>query len=418
MYSLTAVLSAIFYLLELRLLRWRLNGREIDGDRIWRNLRAFSGWVSAGCFAGVVAFSLQMRSLDLEFDSMLALAYRYSASSHVFVSVHFLCVIASMNLLLRRVSDHASHSYYNVARDHEVGRITDDGKFDWRDCIGQYAMYKLVRLLNVVTVLLCALIVVARIVASGYFAQAAANPFGEQLALAKSSANKCIAASRALEAAVLVLMALGFLLFSPACIVMFRRVEGKLSTILQEMNLRSDQGTAFLPYEFSPPEADGSMSQVEMPIVEARQFLSGIKAYAVAQRRRLILCLVLVLIAVVALASLTLLFVFITFNAPSTGSSDPACAPCSESCQDLATLMRTWWEYTPGLNALVASLCSAPPLMFSFWLMTTSHDRALLTNPQKFRSDAGELTPFETEKDLRIRAECIRMGINLRSTTY
>ena len=145
-----------------------------------------------------------------------------------------------MNLLLRRVSDHASHSYYDVARDHEVGRITDDGKFDWRDCIGQYAMYKLVRLLNVATVMLCALNVVARIVAAGYLAEAAAS--GEPLSLAKSSANKSIAASRALEAAVLVLMALGFLLFSPACIVMFRRVERKLDTIVREMSLRSHQG--------------------------------------------------------------------------------------------------------------------------------------------------------------------------------
>ena len=332
----------------------------------------------------------------------------------MFISIHFLCVIASMNLLLRRVSDHASHSYYTVARDHEVGRITDDGKFDWRDCIGQYAMYKLVRLLNVATVMLCALNVVARIVAAGYLAEAAAS--GEPLSLAKSSANKSIAASRALEAAVLVLMALGFLLFSPACIVMFRRVERKLDTIVQEMSLRSHQGSVFLPYEFSPPEADGSRSQVEMPTVEACQFLSGIKSYAVAQRRRLILCLVLVRIAVAALASLTLLFVFITFNAPC--STDPACAPCSESCQVLAAVMRSWWEYTPGVNALVASLCSTPPLMFSLWLMTTRHDRALLTNPERFRSGAGELRPFETEKDLRIRAECMRMGINLRSTTY
>ena len=38
---------------------WRLNGKEVDGDSIWRNLRAFSGRMSTGCFAGVVAFSLR-----------------------------------------------------------------------------------------------------------------------------------------------------------------------------------------------------------------------------------------------------------------------------------------------------------------------------------------------------------------------
>ena len=81
-------------------------------------------------------------------------------------------------------------------------------------------------------------------------------------------------------------MASAFLLFFPACIVMFRRVERRLDAIIQEMNLRSDLGTVFLPYEFSPAAADGARSQVEMQVVEARAFLGRLKCAAAAQVRR------------------------------------------------------------------------------------------------------------------------------------
>ena len=56
----------------------------------------------------------------------------------VFYPLQLLCITYAMNLLLRRVSDHASHSYYNNARDQN--RITGVKRFDWRDCIGQYAI--------------------------------------------------------------------------------------------------------------------------------------------------------------------------------------------------------------------------------------------------------------------------------------
>jgi hypothetical protein len=193
-----------------------------------------------------------------------------------------------MNLLLRRVSDHASHSYYNVARDQEVGRTSDEGRFDWRDCVGQCALYYLVRNLHKVAMLLCAFEVIARASAAGFRGQAAGlfqqaadatDRDGSDTSASRDifsfirnsfeGANISIAVSLILEAAVLLLEAFAFLLFFPACIVMFRRVERRLGTIIHEMSLRSDHGNVFLPFEFSPPAAGGSQTQVELPIVEA-----------------------------------------------------------------------------------------------------------------------------------------------------
>ena len=150
-----AVVSAIVYLLEYRLLRWRLIGKEVEGDRIWKNLRRFSGWACAGFIAGAVAFSSTLRGNALRYESLVpgisrrqvyqleAAAARHLVSVDFFFPSHLLCVIFALNMLMRRVSDHASHSYYNEARDHvSTGHSTGNKRFDWRDCVGQYALYR------------------------------------------------------------------------------------------------------------------------------------------------------------------------------------------------------------------------------------------------------------------------------------
>jgi hypothetical protein len=151
-YAIAAVFSATFYLLDYRLLLWRRNGKEVDGDRVWKNLRRFSGWMFASCVAGVVMFSVIMQSFTFYFDALEpGITDRHDFelnSAHqvyliggfdIFYPVQLLCFIYALNTLLRRVSDHASHSYYNVARD--LNRITNAvKKFDLRDCIGEYAL--------------------------------------------------------------------------------------------------------------------------------------------------------------------------------------------------------------------------------------------------------------------------------------
>ena len=167
MFALAAAMGGICYGLQRRLLLWRRRGRdwEVVGDRIWNHLRKFSGWMCTGCAAGVVIYAANMRANDLFFESripgiadvqryeLLASFDRSRAVVRIFFTVQLSCFIFAMNLLLRRLSDHASHSYYNEARDHD-----DDGskRFDWRDCVGQYKLYYLVRSMHAVAMLLCA----------------------------------------------------------------------------------------------------------------------------------------------------------------------------------------------------------------------------------------------------------------------
>ena len=303
-------------------------------------------------------------------------------------------------------------------------------KFDWRDCAGQYRLYYLVRSLHVLAMLLCGISIVARVVAAAFGieaaklwdeAAAACNAEGtdtrsdadvEIWKVVQSTSNgktdSALSASRIIEAAVLVLTAGAFLLFFPACIVMFRRVERRLDVIIQEMSLRSDLGTVFLPYEFSPAAANGARSQVEMQVVEARAFLGRLKSAAAEQGMRFFLCLLLVLAALVVRAS----FAVFTVVASIDLTKNISCDDCG-SCQSVRYLMSAWYISSPELFALVISTCSTLPLMLSLWLMMTKEDRALMLNPGRFRTDAIELQPVADEATVRLNAERVRMGIEL-----
>ncbi len=426
MFALAAVCAAVFYLLDYRLLRWRIAGKEVDGDRVWKNLRRFSSWMFAGCVAGAVAFAawMQWRYFDYEstefsgrqFYVLQASSGRYYVVFHIFYPVQLLCVIFAMNTLLRRVSDHASHSYYNTVRDLFRAGTLDKKRFDWRDCIGQYALYYWVRSMHKIAMAICVLHAIARVVASGFWADVAAR--SEEAAAASEitgRSNKIaprsdapVTVSRCLEAAVLVFVAVGFLMIFPATIVMFHRVQRKMDGLIQEMSLRTDQGNAMLPFEFSPRAADGSETQTEMPITEARQYMRDIRSAAAAQRWRFFFCLVFVTAALVALACNA---VFIASSAIRT--QNPDCGSCGP-CQTLEFLVAQSYIFTPEIAPLVASLSSTLPLVFSLWLMTTPEDRDLLMNPSKFRSEEVVLHPTDTSRNRRLMAERIRLGIYIQ----
>ncbi len=287
------------------------------------------------------------------------------------------------------------------------------------------------RSMHAIALLLCVLNIAARVVAAGstakeaemfFQAAAATNSTGGEtdasrdlykLALGDQISKVSVSVSRGFECAALLLVLSGFVMFFPAIIVMFRRVERKMDKLLMELCLRSDQGTAFLPYEFSPRAADGSETQTEMPIVEVRQYLRDIESSATAQRWRFTFCLFLVTVALAALASNAL---FIAAYIPKgVRNLDPRCGVCDASCQNVEYLQRQWVRFTPYSNLLV-SLCSTLPLAFSLWLMTTAQDRAMLMHPSRYRTESLALQPTdsETSREASLKAERLRMGIELQ----
>ncbi len=117
------MISRICCALHHRLLLWRQRGRdwEVAGDLTWNQLGTYSGWMCAGCAAGALASALHMQSKLIYHHSRVPgiprvqfyedrVAYnRLTAAWHIFYPVQLLCTIFAMNMLLLRVSDHASH---------------------------------------------------------------------------------------------------------------------------------------------------------------------------------------------------------------------------------------------------------------------------------------------------------------------
>ena len=114
-------MSGICCGLQRRLLLWRRRGWEVVGDRIWTHLGTYSGWMCAGCAAGVVLFAVFLHADYVYSESRVpgisdrreyelnATLQRHTSASYFFSPVELLCTIFAMNMLLRRVSDHASH---------------------------------------------------------------------------------------------------------------------------------------------------------------------------------------------------------------------------------------------------------------------------------------------------------------------
>ena len=162
-----------------------------------------------------------------------------------------------------------------------------------------------------------------------------------------------------------------------------------------------------LPFEFSPPAADGSRVQIEMQVSQAMHFLRSLKSSAATKQRQLFACLVFILIALVALATHALLIVY-----PAFDPRPRDCGPC-ESCQSDRFLMIIWYLYTPEFFPLVTSLSTTLPLIFSLWRMPTKEDRALMINPSSFFADALARRSAEAKNEAVLREERIRMGIDL-----
>jgi hypothetical protein len=276
--------------------------------------------------------------------------------------------------------------------------------------------------------ILCSVHIASRVVTAGFFAQMASN-FDQAASATDRNGDDAKASrdflaqnivptdrflisfsvSRGLEAVVLVFVASGFMLFFPAIIVMFSRVERKMQGLIQEMSYRTNQGTAFLPFEFSPRATDGSETQTEMPIEDVRQYMIDIKSAAAIQRRRFIFVLVRSLIGLIALASqATFVAATFAFNA----QYNAACGSCDASCQTVAYLIFSWYTSTPEFFPLVASSSAILPLIFSLWFMMTPEDRQLLLHPHRFLSKNNTLPPLSL-RDADLRQHKERLGIHM-----
>jgi hypothetical protein len=85
----------------------------------------FCGWICVGFVAGAVACVTNMQSTSSQLESQVrgissrdryalkSSRDRYHAATTVLFSVELMCISFGFNMLLRRVSDHASHRYYN-----------------------------------------------------------------------------------------------------------------------------------------------------------------------------------------------------------------------------------------------------------------------------------------------------------------
>ena len=76
--------------------------------------------------------------------------------------------------------------------------------------------------------------------------------------------------------------------------------------------------------------------------------------------------------------------------------------------------MLDWYDHTPEFLFLVASACTSLPLMFSLRLMMTKDDLELLLHPHRFRADGTSLQPNQSSMEARLKAETVRMSVELR----
>ena len=438
----TALFSGVCFGLWYRLLAWRRRGVEVDGDKTWNMLGRFCAVLCAGSLTNIIQLACSILQYRAFYDDYLDVdepterqylesssAYsRFYAVKEFFYSLQLSCYIACCFMLLLRVSDHASHSYYNQARDHF--RTTENGTFDFRDCIGQYRLYYMVRRLNQLALASCVCFIAVRIAAMTFQVRAAdlleqaatlcgtqgeatsaSDVAFEQAQDAQAKGNRIESAQFLMQAAAFLLAFASFILFCPACIIMFRRVEKKVVSYIREMDLRPDNGIVFLPREFSSQSETGAVGdQIEMPAGQARQVLGALQAAADAQKKRYLLCFAVMLLALLTQSTVSLLYSIIQSQGAEENLTFKAC----DSCQSVEYLYLVILDSIPEFKILVDCVGLTLPLLFCLWLMTTKGDRALLMHPHKFISNETPVQHDAAQDEQWLQGQRLRMGIDFK----
>lgn len=232
--------------------------------------------------------------------------------------------------------------------------------------------------------------------------------------------NTANSVARMSEALAYIIMSAALVIFFPICIVMFRRVERRLASVMSQMDHRPDRGFVLLPYEFSPTpnrfncsenSSEHQCEQIEMQIGQAREFLDSLLSAAAVQRRRFTVTCSIAMVAFFGRALYASLrsYAFL----PSPRNFD--CQVC-QPCQIDRFLMRTWFTSTPELDPLVTSLTSAPPLVMLLWLMLTKEDRMQLLSNALTRKLPSKI--LLNEHQMTLTKHRVRMGIDLKAGNF
>jgi len=407
----------------------RRDGAGTRVDRIWGQLGWFSGLVCAGSVMGAIAWGAYMQAIALQYaanapgttaqqqSGLLASSSQWYAVFDVHYPVEFMCLIIPTLMLLHRLSNHASHSYNSQARDM-------DDQVDVFECIGEYALEKLHRVIAAVVVVCSAVGLLSMHVAAGYSVQAASvynqaasacdaqgNSTDVSTALFKdvngirTTAITAVSVHNMLEAVVLVIMSAAYMVFIPVAVAMFGRAERRLTNVLGEIEYKADNVPVFLPAEFSRGQtraAVGFDRKVQMRSDKAKLLMGMTLAAATAQRRRFVAACGIVLITFIARASIDLLLAYASFN----NALNLECDIC-DPCQTDAYLVLKWLDYTPEFQRIVVTLSSPLPLVISLWLMMTKEERALLLSGR----NSDEISLNQVER--RSQEARQRMAIDL-----
>jgi hypothetical protein len=355
--------------------------------------------------------------------TLRASASRWAVVFHMFRPFEFVSHIVLVLMLLRRLVRHASHSYNIQA--HEL-RMTVH--YSLCECVGEYALAKLLGAVRVLVYVLCALCVVAAFVSAGFAAQlasafddaaaAAVDPkFARSIDSISFNLFAVDAAFLVAQAVVSVVMCVALAVFFPVALLTFGRAERRQAGILQEIGFRTDVGTVLLPFEFSPNDAQGDAGQqIEMECGRARQLLETTRKAAVTNIVRFSAAGVFMGFMYMVFTSYTLTLAYGRFNsARNPDCVEPlfklpdVCGPC----QSTQYQIRMFFLYSPLFAPLFYSLrFIAALLVMRFSLITKTQKTRLQMSTDEGARDV--LVPRDVVQKMALETRS-RMGVDLES---
>ena len=347
--------------------RWFRSGAE---SKMWPQLGLFSGVMCVGSIVGTVAWASNMVSFALYFEyhatnvnsqeiqEKFASSKRWLAVFFLTYSVEFLCVIVPKLILLGSLVRNASSSSGLQVPEMSVVRRK------WHGPI-LLTMYKVMA----GVVVICSVSgMIAYVVASVYLVQTAnlhdqvalayeihgnsteASDLLEKEGLANSKADTAAAIQNIIEAFVLVLISVAYVVLVPLSVSIYRVAERVASCALMTSESRSHRN------------ADDLMRE---------SIVADTKQIAVEQRQRLVIACIVVLITFPVRATFDILRAYSRFNV----YHDPHCDDCG-SCQSEQHLIDVWLNYLPEIRPIVVAISSPLPLIVSLWLVTAVQSRA------------------------------------------